>query len=83
MRASTKPFGHAAENQAIQWPLVELVAQAEMLRVGRRECSGSGTPLGLPVCATRRRCASILSKMAQGPDPDGNSGCIGLASESA
>ncbi|KQW22165.1 acyl-CoA dehydrogenase [Afipia sp. Root123D2] len=29
-----KPFGHAlAENQAIQWPLVELATQAEMLRL--------------------------------------------------
>ncbi|CAN7707495.1 acyl-CoA dehydrogenase family protein [Aminobacter sp. LjRoot7] len=30
---SRMPFGHAlAENQAIQWPLVELATQAEMLR---------------------------------------------------
>src|ERR1700747_3914672 len=29
-----KPFGKAlAENQAIQWPLVELATQAEMLRL--------------------------------------------------
>ncbi len=29
-----KPFGHAlAENQAIQWPLVELATQSEMLRL--------------------------------------------------
>ncbi len=29
-----KPFGHAlAENQAIQWPLIELATQAEMLRL--------------------------------------------------
>lgn len=29
-----KPFGHAlSENQAIQWPLIELATQAEMLRL--------------------------------------------------
>ena len=34
MRAQRKPFGKAlAENQAIQWPLVELATQAEMLRL--------------------------------------------------
>jgi len=33
-RARRKPFGRAlAENQAIQWPLVELATQAEMLRL--------------------------------------------------
>jgi acyl-CoA dehydrogenase len=35
-----KPFGKAlSENQAIQWPLIELHTQCEMLRLLIRECA--------------------------------------------